>query len=68
MFPVLYFCKLSFVQIIQLETKQVLASPLFLDMIPEAFLTILRQNEVGVPEIELWDSAVKWAKNRGKMS
>ncbi|XP_054270535.1 uncharacterized protein LOC128991562 [Macrosteles quadrilineatus] len=50
--------------ILQTETDKVLASPLFPDMSPLGFLTILQQEMCNVPEIDLWTSAIEWARHR----
>ncbi|XP_054285111.1 uncharacterized protein LOC129001729 [Macrosteles quadrilineatus] len=51
-------------EILQTETDKVLASPQFPDLSPLGFLTILQQEMCNVPEIDLWTSAIEWAKHR----
>ncbi|XP_054284798.1 uncharacterized protein LOC129001505 isoform X4 [Macrosteles quadrilineatus] len=51
-------------KILRFETDQVLASPEFLSMNSDGFLKILEQDELVVPEIELWRAAIKWGKHR----
>ncbi|XP_054274500.1 BTB/POZ domain-containing protein 3-like isoform X2 [Macrosteles quadrilineatus] len=51
-------------EILQTETDKVLASPLFPDLSPLGFLTILQQEVCNVPEIDLWASAIEWATHR----
>ncbi|XP_054281614.1 kelch repeat and BTB domain-containing protein 3-like isoform X2 [Macrosteles quadrilineatus] len=51
-------------KILRFETDQVLASPDFLSMNSDGFLKILEQDELAVPEIELWRAAIKWGKHR----
>ncbi|XP_054269401.1 uncharacterized protein LOC128990820 isoform X1 [Macrosteles quadrilineatus] len=51
-------------KILQTETDKVLASPLFPDLSPLGFLTILQQEMCNVPEIDLWTSAIEWARHR----
>ncbi|XP_054269630.1 uncharacterized protein LOC128990951 isoform X2 [Macrosteles quadrilineatus] len=51
-------------EILQTETDKVLASPLFPDLSPLGFLTILQQEMCNVPEIDLWTSAIEWARHR----
>ncbi|XP_054281494.1 BTB/POZ domain-containing protein 3-like [Macrosteles quadrilineatus] len=51
-------------EILQTETDKVLASPLFPDLSPLGFLTILQQKMCNVPEIDLWTSAIEWARHR----
>ncbi|XP_054267802.1 BTB/POZ domain-containing protein 6-like [Macrosteles quadrilineatus] len=51
-------------QILRYETDKVLASPQFLEVCAEGFITMLEQDGLAVAEIELWRAAVKWAKNK----
>jgi len=51
-------------EILQYETERVLASTMFLDLSAEGFITILEQDGLSVPEIELWRAAIKWAKHQ----
>ncbi|XP_054282868.1 BTB/POZ domain-containing protein 6-like [Macrosteles quadrilineatus] len=51
-------------QILRYETDKVLASPQFLDVCAEGFITMLEQDGLAVAEIELWRAAVKWAKHK----
>ncbi|XP_054261848.1 uncharacterized protein LOC128985901 isoform X1 [Macrosteles quadrilineatus] len=53
-------------KILKFETDQVLASPEFLSMNSDSFLKILEQDELAVPEIELWRAAIKWGKHRAE--
>ncbi|XP_054264174.1 uncharacterized protein LOC128987378 isoform X2 [Macrosteles quadrilineatus] len=53
-------------KILKFETDQVLASPEFLSMNSDGFLKILEQDELAVPEIELWRAAIKWGKHRAE--
>ncbi|XP_054267800.1 BTB/POZ domain-containing protein 6-like [Macrosteles quadrilineatus] len=51
-------------QILRYETDKVLASPQFLEVCAEGFITMLEQDGLTVAEIELWRAAVKWAKHK----
>ncbi|XP_054264765.1 uncharacterized protein LOC128987770 [Macrosteles quadrilineatus] len=53
-------------KILRFETDQVLASPEFLSMNSDSFLKILEQDELAVPEIELWRAAIKWGQHRAE--
>ncbi|XP_054288309.1 uncharacterized protein LOC129003974 [Macrosteles quadrilineatus] len=57
--------KSAITEILQTETNQVLTSPCFPDLSPNGFLKILEQEICNVAEIELWRSAIDWAKSRG---
>ncbi|XP_054266026.1 BTB/POZ domain-containing protein 6-B-like isoform X3 [Macrosteles quadrilineatus] len=51
-------------KILRYETDKVLASPQFLEVCAEGFITVLEQDGLAVAEIELWRAAVKWAKHK----